>query len=47
MSLKWSSVIAFALMGAVVQMYAEVLIGMYPEYGTYRARTSRVIPFVL
>jgi protein-S-isoprenylcysteine O-methyltransferase Ste14 len=35
--------------GAVVRMYAEetLLIGRYPEYATYRARTARVIPFVL
>jgi protein-S-isoprenylcysteine O-methyltransferase Ste14 len=35
--------------GAVVRMYAEetLLIGTYPEYATYRARTARVIPFVL
>jgi len=30
-------------------MYAEetLLIGTYPEYATYRARTARIIPFVL
>ena len=35
--------------GAVVRMYAEetLLVGMYPEYSAYRARTARVIPFVL
>ncbi len=35
--------------GAVVRMYAEetLLVGMYPEYRAYRARTARVIPFVL
>ena len=35
--------------GAVVRMYAEetLLIGKYAEYATYRARTARVIPFVL
>jgi protein-S-isoprenylcysteine O-methyltransferase Ste14 len=35
--------------GAAVRMYAEetLLIGKYPEYAGYRARTSRVIPFVL
>jgi protein-S-isoprenylcysteine O-methyltransferase Ste14 len=35
--------------GAFVRMYAEetLLIGRYPEYVTYRARTARVIPFVL
>ena len=35
--------------GAIVRMYAEetLLIGKYPEYATYRARTARIIPFVL
>jgi protein-S-isoprenylcysteine O-methyltransferase Ste14 len=35
--------------GAGVRMYAEesLLTTMYPEYTTYRARTARVIPFVL
>jgi protein-S-isoprenylcysteine O-methyltransferase Ste14 len=35
--------------GAAVRMYAEetLLIGKYPEYAGYRARTSRVIPFVV
>ena len=35
--------------GAIVRMYAEetLLISKYPEYATYRARTARVIPFVL
>lgn len=35
--------------GAAVRMYAEetLLIGKYAEYAGYRARTSRVIPFVL
>ncbi len=35
--------------GAFVRMYAEesLLTTMYPEYTTYRARTARVIPFVL
>jgi protein-S-isoprenylcysteine O-methyltransferase Ste14 len=35
--------------GAVVRMYAEetFLSAAYPEYATYRARTARVIPFVL
>ena len=35
--------------GAVVRMYAEetFLMTAYPEYATYRARTARVIPFVL
>jgi len=35
--------------GAVVRMYAEetLLVTAYPDYATYRARTARVIPFVL
>ena len=35
--------------GAFVRMYAEeaLLIDRYPEYATYRARTARIIPFVL
>jgi protein-S-isoprenylcysteine O-methyltransferase Ste14 len=35
--------------GASIRMYAEesLLMTMYPEYATYRARTARVIPFVL
>ncbi len=35
--------------GAAVRMHAEetLLVGMYPEYAAYRARTARVIPFVL
>jgi protein-S-isoprenylcysteine O-methyltransferase Ste14 len=35
--------------GAIVRMYAEetLLISMYPEYAMYRARTARLIPFVL
>ena len=35
--------------GAAIRMYAEerLLIGRYPEYGAYRARTARVIPFFL
>ena len=35
--------------GAIVRMYAEetLLIGKYPEYATYSARTARIIPFVL
>ena len=44
MNLKWS----FQAVAAV-RMYAEetLLVGMYPEYATYRAGTARVIPFVL
>lgn len=40
---------ALATAGAAVRMYAEEtpLIGKYPEYAGYRARTARVIPFVL
>jgi protein-S-isoprenylcysteine O-methyltransferase Ste14 len=40
---------ALVTAGAVVRMYAEetLLAGMYPENATYRARTARVIPFVL
>jgi len=35
--------------GAGVRMYAEesLLMTTYPEYAAYRARTARVIPFVL
>jgi protein-S-isoprenylcysteine O-methyltransferase Ste14 len=35
--------------GAMVRMYAEetLLMKMYPDYAIYRARTARVIPFVL
>lgn len=35
--------------GAVVRMYAEetLLLSKYPDYAAYRARTARVIPFVL
>jgi protein-S-isoprenylcysteine O-methyltransferase Ste14 len=35
--------------GAIVRMYAEetLLVGMYPSYVAYRARTARVIPFVV
>jgi protein-S-isoprenylcysteine O-methyltransferase Ste14 len=35
--------------GAAVRMHAEetLLVGMYPEYVAYRARTARVVPFVL
>jgi protein-S-isoprenylcysteine O-methyltransferase Ste14 len=48
---SYGAIAAAALVtaGAVVRMYAEetLLVGMYPEYATYRARTARVIPFVL
>jgi protein-S-isoprenylcysteine O-methyltransferase Ste14 len=48
---SYQAIVAAALVtaGAVVRMYAEerLLIGRYPEYATYRARTARVIPFVL
>lgn len=35
--------------GAAARMYAEerMLVGMYPDYPAYAARTARVIPFVL
>ncbi|MEO8076653.1 MAG: methyltransferase [Acidobacteriota bacterium] len=35
--------------GASVRMYAEetLLVGMYPDYIAYRARTARVVPFVI
>jgi protein-S-isoprenylcysteine O-methyltransferase Ste14 len=47
-----ASAIAAALLvtaGAAVRMYAEetLLVKTYPDYATYRARTARVIPFVL
>ena len=48
---SYGTIAAAALVtaGAVVRMYAEetLLVGMYPEYATYRASTARVIPFVL
>jgi protein-S-isoprenylcysteine O-methyltransferase Ste14 len=48
---SYQAIAAAALVtaGAVVRMYAEetLLIGRYPEYAKYRARTARVIPFVL
>ena len=36
-------------LGAAIRMYAEetLLIGRYPEYADYRARTARLIPFFL
>jgi protein-S-isoprenylcysteine O-methyltransferase Ste14 len=36
-------------LGAGVRMYAEetLLMKTYPDYAAYRARTARVIPFVL
>ena len=39
---------ALISIGAGVRMYAEetLLIGRYPEYAAYSARTPRVIPFV-
>jgi protein-S-isoprenylcysteine O-methyltransferase Ste14 len=47
-----ATAIAAALLvtaGAAIRMYAEerLLIGRYPEYRAYRARTTRVIPFFL
>ena len=48
---SWQALASAALItiGAAVRMYAEetLLIGKYPEYAGYRARTARVIPFVL
>jgi protein-S-isoprenylcysteine O-methyltransferase Ste14 len=48
---SYGAIAAAALVtaGAVVRMYAEetLLVGMYPEYATYRASTARVIPFLL
>jgi protein-S-isoprenylcysteine O-methyltransferase Ste14 len=48
---SWQALAAAALItiGAAVRMYAEesLLIGKYAEYAGYRARTARVIPFVL
>jgi protein-S-isoprenylcysteine O-methyltransferase Ste14 len=40
---------AITTSGAALRMYAEeqLLAQTYPEYPTYRARTARVIPFVL
>jgi protein-S-isoprenylcysteine O-methyltransferase Ste14 len=40
---------ALTTLGAAARMYAEekLLTGKYPEYAAYRARTARVIPFVL
>jgi protein-S-isoprenylcysteine O-methyltransferase Ste14 len=48
---SYQAIAAAALVtaGAVVRMYAEetLLVDRYPEYATFRARTARVIPFVL
>ncbi|MFL6281017.1 MAG: methyltransferase family protein [Vicinamibacterales bacterium] len=43
------SAAALVTMGALVRMYAEenLLVTAYPDYAAYRARTARVIPFVL
>src|SRR3954452_21381421 len=40
---------ALVTIGALVRMYAEenLLVTAYPDYAAYRARTARVIPFVL
>src|SRR3954469_16784567 len=50
-SRSWSSGGAAALTtaGAAVRMYAEeqLLARKYPDYPAYRARTARVVPFVL
>ena len=48
---SWFSAAAAALTtaGAAMRMYAEeqLLDAKYPEYLSYRARTARVVPFVL
>jgi protein-S-isoprenylcysteine O-methyltransferase Ste14 len=48
---SWASVAAAALTtaGAAMRMYAEeqLLARKYPDYPAYRARTARVVPFVL
>jgi protein-S-isoprenylcysteine O-methyltransferase Ste14 len=43
------SAATLATIGALVRMYAEetLLVTTYPDYAAYRARTARVIPFVL
>jgi|SRR4051812_7189498 len=43
------SAAALVTTGALIRMYAEetLLVTVYPEYAAYRARTARVIPFVL
>jgi protein-S-isoprenylcysteine O-methyltransferase Ste14 len=40
---------ALVTIGAFARMFMEerLLVGMYPEYRAYAARTARVIPFVL
>jgi len=40
---------ALVTAGAAARMYAEetLLVGMYPDYIAYRARTARVVPFVM
>ena len=47
----WQAVAAATLItfGAVLRMLAEetLLIRTYPEYAEYKARTARVVPFVL
>lgn len=48
---SWQSIAAALIItaGAILRMMAEeaLLIEKYPEYAAYRARTARVIPFVL
>jgi protein-S-isoprenylcysteine O-methyltransferase Ste14 len=48
---SWQAIAAavFVTIGALIRIQAEerLLIGMYPEYADYSARTARVIPFVL
>ena len=36
-------------MGAVLRMYAEesLLVTMYPDYQAYKARTARIMPYLL
>ena len=48
---SWQAIAAAAIVtaGAGIRMIAEetLLIGTHPEYLAYRARTARIIPFVL
>jgi protein-S-isoprenylcysteine O-methyltransferase Ste14 len=47
----WPAISAAGIVtvGAVVRMLAEeaLLIRKYPEYGSYRSRTARVVPYLL
>jgi len=40
---------ALVTAGAAARMYAEetLLVGKYPDYTAYRARTARVVPFLM